>query len=208
MVTRKCTHRCTWFVCLSCIWWHPLYSSPLVSCYQASWASCLLLYSVSLFLSSVVTNYRPWRHITQCYMDLSGCRAPALFRLFPIRQAASAGPQPAREWKSLAHVIFGKCRVHRNPGARSPVSARHPRPAITKERWRNCSAPKCREEMMHEKKSVAKKQNSEILNTVKRKQFLPFWLFTLPEENLSVLQFVAHFLEQHKQSHVWYDRKW
>lgn len=56
-------------------------------------------------------------------MDLRRCLEPALFGLFPIRRAASAGPQPAREWKSLAHVIFGKCRVYRNPGARSPVSA-------------------------------------------------------------------------------------
>lgn len=31
----------------------------------------------------------------------------------PIRPAASAGPPPAREWKPLARVIFGKCRVYR-----------------------------------------------------------------------------------------------
>lgn len=73
-------------------------------------------------------------------MDLRGCLEPALFGLFPIRQAASAGPQPAREWKSLAHVIFGKCRVHRNPGARSPVSARRPMLTFTKEGWRHCAA--------------------------------------------------------------------
>lgn len=31
----------------------------------------------------------------------------------PIRQAASAGPPPARDWKPLVCVIFGKCRVYR-----------------------------------------------------------------------------------------------
>lgn len=63
-------------------------------------------------------------------VDLRGCLQPALIHLFPISPAASAGPQPAWEWKCLAHVIFGKCRVHRNPGAWSPVSARRPRLAI------------------------------------------------------------------------------
>lgn len=63
-------------------------------------------------------------------VDLCGCLQPALIHLFPIGPAASAGPQPAWEWKCLAHVIFGKCRVHRNPGAWSPVSARRPRLAI------------------------------------------------------------------------------
>lgn len=144
--------KCTWFVCPVCIWWHPYYFSPLLSCYQAGWASsvCFFIFFTrgecwSLLLSSIVTHYRPWRHITQhSAMDLSRCLEPALFRLFPIRQAASAGPQPAREWKSLARVIFGKCRVHRNPAAWSPVSARHPRLTITKERCRHCAAPACR----------------------------------------------------------------
>lgn len=39
--------------------------------------------------------------------------AAALFCPSPIRQAASAGPPPAREWKPLACVIFGKCWVYR-----------------------------------------------------------------------------------------------
>lgn len=63
-------------------------------------------------------------------VDLRGCLQPAFIHLFPISPTASAGPQPAWEWKCLAHVIFGKCRVHRNPGAWSPVSARRPRLAV------------------------------------------------------------------------------
>lgn len=39
--------------------------------------------------------------------------AAALFCPSPVRPAASAGPPPVREWKPLARVIFGKCRVYR-----------------------------------------------------------------------------------------------
>lgn len=111
-------------------------------------------------------------------MDLSRYLEPALFRLFPIRQAASAGPQPAREWKCLAHVIFGKCRVHRNPAAWSPVSARHPGLAITKQRWRHYAAVEL-------KWAVARSatddnyQGGNCSVVTERKHFLPFCLLKI-----------------------------
>lgn len=94
--------QCTWMqlICLSfCIWWHPYYSSPMVSHHQKSILG-LVLHSPGDFkkhcFSSLVINYRPWRHITQySAMDLSRRLEPALFCLLRIRRAASAGPQPA-----------------------------------------------------------------------------------------------------------------
>lgn len=75
-------------------------------------------------------HYKKKTVFALCTVDLDGCLQAALIHLFPISPAASAGLQAAWEWKCLAHVIFGKCRVHRNPGAWSPVSARRPRLAI------------------------------------------------------------------------------
>lgn len=78
----------------------------------------------------VILKWKKTNMFALSAVDLLGCLQPALIHLFAISPAASAGPQPAWEWKCLAHVIFGKCRVHRNPGAWSPVSARRPRLTI------------------------------------------------------------------------------
>lgn len=207
---RKCTYKCTWFVCLFIfddiliilhLWYHVIkpaehpVSDPFIISLLSS-SHCW-----SLILSSIVPNYRSWRHITQySAMDLSRCLEPALFRLFPIRQAASAGPQPAREWKSLARVIFGKCRVHRNPGAWSPVSARHPRLTITKERWRHCAAPECR--WVEEKQQKIAQQLLSIKGRYccSREETFPAWLFDCAGgELIGAAVYCTFFGTTHKQ---------
>lgn len=54
-----------------------------------------------------------WWRSRRCRSEQSLSMAEALFCPSPIRLAASAGPPPVREWKPLARVIFGKCRVYR-----------------------------------------------------------------------------------------------
>lgn len=97
------------------------------------------------------------------------------FRLFPIRQAALAGPRPAHEWKSLAHVIFGKCRVHRNPEAWSPVSARHPRLTFTKQKWMVCAVDELKKGIVNSA-MVGNYQRAIYTVVAERKHFLPSWL--------------------------------